>query len=397
MKKPAAYTIIAIALSLGTITAQGQDDLTPEELEVMERLDALGYLGETTVEATRGGVTRVADGVMMDGYRLYCSGHAPAVYLVDVSGAVVHAWSTEPWRVPGSFKKVYHPSPNFIRKCRLLPNGDLLAIFDGIGLMKLDKDSEVVWKVRNRAHHHLEILNDGRILVLRHNPRVIPWMSADEIVVDDVVALLDADGRPIESVSTTEAILNSPDHRDKFKRRAKQTGDVLHTNAVQRIDESLALKVPGFQAGNWVVTSPRLRTVMTINPSTWSVEWAHQGTVRSQHDARLLPNGNLLVFDNQGAAPHSRAIEFTVPDMKPEWVFIGSEAEPFYTASAGTCQRLPNGNTLITETEGGRVIEVTKQREVVWEFVNPNATDGGKVASIFEMEWIAPDYPTFLE
>ena len=34
-------------------------------------------------------------------------------------------------------------------------------------------------------------------------------------------------------------------------------------------------------------------------------------------------------------------------------------------------QRLPNGNTLITEGSNGRVIEVTPDHEIVWEFISP--------------------------
>jgi len=31
-----------------------------------------------------------------------------------------------------------------------------------------------------------------------------------------------------------------------------------------------------------------------------------------------------------------------------------------------------DGNTLITESNGGRVLEVTPDHRIVWEFVNPN-------------------------
>ena len=33
--------------------------------------------------------------------------------------------------------------------------------------------------------------------------------------------------------------------------------------------------------------------------------------------------------------------------------------------------RLTNGNTLITESDGGRLFEVTPEGEIVWEFINP--------------------------
>jgi hypothetical protein len=36
---------------------------------------------------------------------------------------------------------------------------------------------------------------------------------------------------------------------------------------------------------------------------------------------------------------------------------------------------LPNGNVLITESDGGRLFEVTRAGEIVWNFVNP--TRGG--------------------
>jgi len=37
-------------------------------------------------------------------------------------------------------------------------------------------------------------------------------------------------------------------------------------------------------------------------------------------------------------------------------------------------QRLPNGNTLITESTQGRIFEVTPENEIVWEYYNPHRT-----------------------
>jgi len=42
-----------------------------------------------------------------------------------------------------------------------------------------------------------------------------------------------------------------------------------------------------------------------------------------------------------------------------------------YSALVSAAQRLPNGNTLITEGNGGRIIEVTSGQEIVWEYVSP--------------------------
>ena len=48
----------------------------------------------------------------------------------------------------------------------------------------------------------------------------------------------------------------------------------------------------------------------------------------------------------------------------------------------GDQQRLANGNTLITESEGGRLLEVTRDGEIVWEFINPVRNDDGSLVSV---------------
>jgi len=42
-----------------------------------------------------------------------------------------------------------------------------------------------------------------------------------------------------------------------------------------------------------------------------------------------------------------------------------------YSSFISSAQRLPNGNTLITEGSSGCFIEVTPTREIVWEYVSP--------------------------
>ena len=48
-------------------------------------------------------------------------------------------------------------------------------------------------------------------------------------------------------------------------------------------------------------------------------------------------------------------------------------------------QRLPNGNTLITESDAGRVFEVTEGGDIVWEFVNLDIMEAGEHRVIWRM------------
>ena len=59
----------------------------------------------------------------------------------------------------------------------------------------------------------------------------------------------------------------------------------------------------------------------------------------------------------------------------------------FFSYNISSVQRLPNGNTLITEGQYGRVFEVTTEGEIVWEFVHP---EDGKVYRTYRIpyDWI---------
>ena len=58
----------------------------------------------------------------------------------------------------------------------------------------------------------------------------------------------------------------------------------------------------------------------------------------------------------------------------------------FFTEERGGAQRLPNGNTLIFESNKGHVFEVTEGGEIAWGFLNPEVKEGEKKrAPIYRM------------
>jgi Arylsulfotransferase (ASST) len=95
----------------------------------------------------------------------------------------------------------------------------------------------------------------------------------------------------------------------------------------------------------------------------------------AKHDPDILPDGNILLFDNYGwfekPEGRSRVIEFRPQTMEIVWQYHGTPERPFESLIRASQQRLANGNTLITESSGGRILEVTPGGEIVWQFVNP--------------------------
>ena len=55
-----------------------------------------------------------------------------------------------------------------------------------------------------------------------------------------------------------------------------------------------------------------------------------------------------------------------------------------------SAQRLPNGNTLITEGSDGRIFEVTADHELVWEYVSPYWGNGNLNMNLVYRAYRAP-------
>ena len=73
--------------------------------------------------------------------------------------------------------------------------------------------------------------------------------------------------------------------------------------------------------------------------------------------------------------------------------------EPFESEVRSSQARLPNGNTLITESDGGRIFEVTRPGQIVWNYINPvrarREGDGQDVIPI--VSWAERVDPGFLD
>ena len=139
-----------------------------------------------------------------------------------------------------------------------------------------------------------------------------------------------------------------------------------------------------------------LNTVAVIDPDRETVVWARTGGWRHQHQPTFLDDGHLLVFDNMGAGQNrSRVQELDLRTGKVVWQYGGTPDADLFSKTLGSCQRLPNGNTLITESENGRALEVTRDHRVVWEFYNPHRAGerGELVAVLFEMLRLPADFP----
>ena len=64
-------------------------------------------------------------------------------------------------------------------------------------------------------------------------------------------------------------------------------------------------------------------------------------------------------------------IEINPATNEIEWTYQDRPVSNFFSPRMGNAQRLANDNTLINEASFGRFFEVTRDGEIVWEYVNP--------------------------
>jgi outer membrane protein assembly factor BamB len=115
-----------------------------------------------------------------------------------------------------------------------------------------------------------------------------------------------------------------------------------------------------------------LDRIAILSQQTEKVIWDWgSGELDNQHHATFLDNGNILLFDNGPSRGFSRVIELNPLLRKIDWEYKAHPPENFFSTTRGACQRLPNGNTLITDSNNGRVFEITRNGEMVWEFFMP--------------------------
>ncbi len=370
--------------------------LTEEQQREIEKLSTIGYLGGYREAPATSGVTVHDADRAWNGYNIYTSGHFPGAILMDMDGTVLHTWKCQFLNAfPGRGDILEPDRSNRWRYVHLFGNGDVLGIYEGLGLVKLDKDSNILWSHLGGEHHDLKVAEDGKIYVLSREAHMVPWLSQRDPILEDYITILESDGTMVRRFSLLQALKKS-----RFTTLLKSTGmekkgDIFHTNAIEILDGSMADEIPAFKKGNVLTSFRRLDTIAVIDMELDEVIWTQFGMWLAQHDPTPLSNGNLMVFDNRGHHGESKVIEYDPRNMEVAWIYAGDRENPFFTGAGGANQRLENGNTLITESDNGRAFEVTLEGEIVWEYRNPERAGqtGGLIATIFEMTRLPYDSP----
>jgi hypothetical protein len=287
-------------------------------------------------------------------------------------------------------------------------------------------------------------VDGGYTLILCHKNLHEPKIS-DKLLLDDTIIEVSWDGR-----ITWEWICSQHFDEMGFSEEAKNTlarhpglmmtggkfGDWMHINSISTLGPNKWYDAGDerFHPDNIIWDGRETNITAIIDRKSGKIVWQlgpdfsatealrNMGQQVGQHNAHLIPRGlpgegNILVFDNGGQAGYgaptpgaptgkgnaqrdfSRIIEYDPTTLEVVWQYPPRRpgAGSFYSSFMSSAQRLPNGNTLITEGSDGLIFEVTAEHEIVWEYLSPYSFRKRKTNQIYRAYRVPYEWVTQVE
>ncbi|MFC1783432.1 arylsulfotransferase family protein [Planctomycetota bacterium] len=380
----------------------------------LDNLGTLPYLDWVPAKSSieKIGVTKYDPNLIYPGLNLYSEFSLPQAHLLDMSGKILHTWQLD------TYTRRFQKNPIW-PLVEMGKNGDLLALSVDTMLVRLDWESRVRWKTQFRAHHDFCQAQNDDIYALGREDGIVFIKGIAVPILEDYVMVLSPEGQIKNRFSITK-IFKDEIRRAKITKIYKRllnprelafilwrkingyylfeensAFDVFHANSIKLMKSDIDKLC---RKGDYLLSLRNRNWLVILDHQDQKVLWRWgPGEIQRQHHATHLDLGNIQIFDNGPRRRYSRIIELDLLDKKIVWEYHAESKEDFFSSNRGSCQRLPNGNTLITDSGKGRVFEVTPGGDKVWEYYNPYIREStGTRRSIYRMMRIADpeNYPS---
>jgi hypothetical protein len=322
-------------------------------------------------------ITKNKSNANLSGAYVYNSSEMyPAYYLyegklIDERGNILHNWSS-------------------INLGVIDKNGDYYAqeYSESKKWGKYTWNDSVVWELDFPIHHEILLTPQDTIItftkeVHKYNGRKVEF---------DVILELNKNGEILSRWSTWDNLdylkqfhkpleLDSPYENDLSEDNWKNTSiwggnyDYYHLNSISLVpNNSLQGIHPAFNPGNWIISFRHGSMIFILDKDTKEILWRAiydqiEDNLEGPHTPIMTSKGNIIIFDNGRYREWSRIISINPINLNITWEYKNKD---FFSLSQSSVQLLPNYNLLVTEAEKGHVFELTPEKEIVWEFYNPN-------------------------
>jgi len=269
----------------------------------------------------------------------------------------------------------------------------------GDRIVEMDTAGDIVWEYTDTEgrflHHDFERLSNGNTMILCSRELDAPDIS-DIPIIDDCLVEVDQGGNVVWQWQTANHIDEIGFSAAERQLISDAGGDWAHANGAGVIPDDTSNPDPRFRPGNVFIQFQGANLLIVIDKDTKEIVWSLKDVAIAPHGMNFMTDnmpsrGDFLVFDNGSRSGYppiartwSRVLEIDPTDDSIQFEYNAgvsgsSQLWSFYSHFKGAAQRLPNGNTMITEGSSGRVFEVNPAGNIVWEFVNPVDVSGNDV------------------
>ena len=255
----------------------------------------------------------------------------------------------------------------------LASDGSIVFNTEDRSLIKIGKDSRVLWSVDGIFHHSQEFDAAGNIWassVMEKNSEFISRYFDD--YRDDALAQVSADGKLLQQRSISKILLDNG-YRGLLFGIGPLERDPLHLNDIQP-----ALKTTEHWKKDDLLVSIRNKsTVFLYRPSTNKIIWLQTGPWLNQHDVDFIDDHRISIFGNNIIRNknydfidgHNEVYVFDFKTNKlttPYTTFLKNAKVK--TMTGGRSEILANGDIFIEETDFGRMLRGNTQ-SIIWQYV----------------------------
>ncbi len=370
-----------------------------------------------------------------NGYTLFAPNRSNTTYLIDMDGKIVHTWQSAymPGQSfylleDGTLCRTAHisniqgPAGGGVQKIawdgtllwdfkylsdtyiphhdiRPLPNGNVLMI-----CWDARSRTEVIAAGRNPATIGTNIFMPEKVVEIKQDGKtggtvVWEWFLWDHLIQD------------FDSTKSNFGVVG--DHPELVDLNFGGGGDWIHANAVDYNPKFDQIMLSAHNMGElWIIDHSTTTQEAAShsggksgkggdllyrwgNPQTYRAGTAKDQKLYAEHNTNWITSGlqgegDILVFNNgdKRIGGNFTSIDEITPPVDAQgrytltkgaaygpteltWTYKAKPTSDFFADKISGAQRLPNGNTLICHGPLGTFFEVTREGEIVWEYVNP--------------------------
>jgi len=269
--------------------------------------------------------------------------------------------------------RIFHPL--------ISPDGSIIFNNGQSPLIKINKDSKIVWTLNGTFGHSLEYDADGNIWaqsVIEHSNF---FQDILKDFKDDAVAKISPNGKLLFQKSVAEILFQN--NYKGLLLGGLYEPDLLHVNDVQPALTSARY----WMKGDLLISIRHKSTVLLYRPSTNKVIWLKIGPWLNQHDVDFIDSTRIGVFGNDIIRNNSSGLEENawldnfLNGCNQEYIYdfkTNEVATPYAelfkkakiaTFTEGRSDILSNGDIFVEETNNNRLLRGNK-KDIIWQYVD---------------------------